>query len=160
MEININFEEVYRQYEPKVNAYIRNHVNSQEDAKDLCADVFLKLMQKLEELHEMPDAISSRIFLITKSRVIDYYRTKHYNEEIPETITDGIDIEEETINAETLERLADALEQLDERLRDIIVLHYYEEKKLTEIAEAMGMSYRNMNILHQKALAQLREKML
>lgn len=159
MEMNINFEAVYRQYEPKVNAYIRNRVNSSEDAKDLCADVFLKLMQKQEELCEMPDAISSRIFLITKSRVIDYYRTKHYSEEIPETITDGSDIEEETIHTETLERLADALEQLDERLRDIIVLHYYEGKKLTEIAEAMGMSYRNMNILHQKALAQLRQKL-
>ena len=58
-----------------------------------------------------------------------------------------------------LEFLADALEQLETRLRDIIVLHYYGEKKLTEIAEAMGMSYRNIKILHKKALESLKKLM-
>ena len=58
---------------------------------------------------------------------------------------------------ETLDRLADALEMLDERLRDIISLHYYGEKTLTEIASAMGMSYANIKVLHKKALGQLRK---
>lgn len=52
--------------------------------------------------------------------------------------------------------LADALEQLDVRLRDIILLHYYGEKSLKEIAAAMNMSYPNMKILHKKALNQLK----
>lgn len=153
----IDWAAVYKQYEPKVRAYIQSRVNDPEDRKDLCADVFLKVMQKQEELAKMPGAISSRIFLVTKSRVIDYYRTHRISGEIPEDIPDDTDIEQETIDAETLDELADALEQLDERLRDIISLHYYGGKTLTEIAVAMGMSYPNIKILHKKALNQLRK---
>ena len=153
----IDWEAVYKDYEPKVRAYIQNRVSDPEDAKDLCADVFLRVMQKRDELDEMPGAVSSRIFLITKSRVIDYYRTRRISCEIPEDMTDGTDIEQQFIDAETLEQLADALEQLDGRLRDIITLHYYGDKTLTEIAAAMGMSYRNITILHKKALGQLKK---
>ena len=130
----IDWETVYKEYEPKVRAYIYNRVNDPEDVNDLCSEVFLKLMQKKEELLEMPGAVSTRIFLITKSRVIDFYRTHKIKSEIPENMADGMDIEQQTIDKETLESLADALEQLETRLRDIIVLHYYGEKKLTEIA--------------------------
>lgn len=155
----IDWETVYKEYEPKVRAYIYNRVNDPEDVNDLCSDVFLKLMQKKDELMEMPGAVSTRIFLITKSRVIDFYRTHKVKYEIPEAMTDGMDLEQQTIDKETLESLADALEQLETRLRDIIVLHYYGEKKLTEIAEAMGMSYRNIKILHKKALENLKKLM-
>ena len=53
--------------------------------------------------------------------------------------------------------LADALEMLDIRLRDIIILHYYGGKSLKEIATAMNMSYPNIKILHKKALNQLKK---
>ncbi len=36
-------EQIYTDYKDKVFAYIRNHVNSPEDAEDLCADVFVKV---------------------------------------------------------------------------------------------------------------------
>ena len=75
-------------------------------------------------------------------------------------MADDTDIEGQTIDAETLDMLADALEQLDVRLRDIILLHYYGEKPLKEIAAAMGMSYPNMKILHKKALNQMKKKFL
>ena len=73
-------------------------------------------------------------------------------------MADDTDIEAQTIDAETLDILADALEQLDTRLRDIIILHYYGGKSLKEIAAAMGMSYPNMKILHKKALNRLKVK--
>ena len=56
--------------------------------------------------------------------------------------------------------LADALEELDSRLRDIILLHYYGEKTLKDIASAMNMSYPNVKILHKKALYELKNKIL
>ena len=89
-----------------------------------------------------------------------FYRKHRFTGEIPEDMAEGTDIEEQAINAETLDLLADALEQLDMRLRDIIILHYYGEKSLKEIATAMGMSYPNMKILHKKALNQLKKKFL
>lgn len=153
----IDWEAVYKEYEPKVRAYIRSRVGSPEDAEDICSEVFLNVIARKERFSGEPKAVSSWIYMITKHTVASFYRSRRVTEEIPETLADETDIEEETINAETLGELADALEQLDERLRDIIVLHYYGGKTLTEIAPAMGMSYPNIKILHKKALERLRK---
>lgn len=153
----IDWEAVYKRYEPKVRAYITSRVGNVEDIKDLCADVFCNVIKQRERFSGEEKAVSSFIFVITKRTVAKYYRTHRISTEIPEGMADETDIEQQTIDAETLDRLADALETLDERLRDIISLHYYGEKKLTEIAAAMGMSYPNVKILHKKALDQLKK---
>jgi len=152
----INWETIYKQYEPKVRAYIQSRVSNPEDVNDLCSDVFLNVISKKDQFSGEPKAISSWIFMITKHTVAGFYRSRRISEEIPVETADGTDIEEMSANSETLELLADALEKLDQKLRDIILLHYYGEKKLTEIAAAMGMSYSNIKVLHKKAIEQLR----
>lgn len=62
---------------------------------------------------------------------------------------------ERTFNAAALDSLADALEQLDMISRDVIILHYYADRSFNEIAEAMGMSYSDIELLNRDALEQL-----
>lgn len=61
------------------------------------------------------------------------------------------------LNEETLESLADALEQLDECERDIVIMHYYSGKTLKSIAEMMNKSYSYVKLLHSGALQKLRK---
>lgn len=153
----IDWETVYKDYEPKVRAYIQSRVGNSEDIKDLCSEVFLEIMRQKERFSGEPKALSSWIFVITKRTVAKFYRSYRPTDEIPEDMADDTDIEQQTVETETLDLLADALEQLEERLRDIILLHYYGDKTLSEIAAAMGMSYPNIKVLHKKALSQLRK---
>ena len=51
------------------------------------------------------------------------------------------------------------IEKLPPRERDLIVLHYYHNLQLKEIAQIMGMSYSNCKVIHSKALARLRQHM-
>lgn len=156
-EAGIDWEAVYREYEFKVRSYIRSRVGNPEDVNDLCSEVFFKVMRGKESFGGEPKALSSWIYMITKHEVAGYYRGRRDKLELSEELQDGTDIEGQTIDAETLDRLADALEKLDMRLRDIILLHYYGGKTLKEIAAGMNMSYPNMKILHKKALGQLRK---
>lgn len=155
----IDWATVYVDYAPKVRAYIRSRVGNPDDIKDLCSEVFLEITREREMFSGEGKALSSWIFVITKRKVAGFYRSYRQTDEIPEELADGSDIEQQAIDAESLERLADALDALDVRLRDIITLHYYGGKTLTEIAAAMGMSYRNITILHKKALNQLKKLM-
>lgn len=159
-EAAIDWEIVYKEYEIKVRSYIRSRVGSPEDVEDLCSEVFLNVIRAKDSFSGEPKAVSSWIYMITKRTMALFYRNSRQRFEIPEDLPDDTDIEQKTIDAETLDTLADALEQLDIRLRDIIILHYYGEKSLKEIATAMGMSYPNMKILHKKALNQLKKKFL
>lgn len=155
----IDWEAVYREYEHKVRMYIRSRVGSPEDVDDLCSEVFLNVIRNKDTFSGEPKAISSWIYVITKRTVAMFYRSHRINSEIPEDMADGTDVENEVISRETLEDLADALEKLDTKLRDIIVLHYYGGKSLKDMAVSMGMSYPNMKVLHKKALGQLRKFM-
>lgn len=150
--------EIYTQYSVKVRGYIYNKVNDSFLAEDLCADVFLKVFEKIDSFDETKASISTWIFTITRNTLIDYYRTRKVSNEIPEDLASEDSIEEEVCNNEMLSALAAALEKLEERERDIIILHYYQGETLKVVGEKLGISYAYVKILHNKALAELKKK--
>ncbi|MBO5621525.1 MAG: sigma-70 family RNA polymerase sigma factor [Butyrivibrio sp.] len=151
-------EEIYTQYKDKVFGYVKNHVNSVEDAEDLTSEIFIKIYSKIDSYDESKASLSTWIYSMTSNRVIDYYRTNHVYSEIPEDLSDEKStIEEDVLNKETLEQLAKALESLPEELTDIIVLRYYKGLTLQEVAVKMGLSYGVTKLRHREALGKLRE---
>ncbi len=151
-------EEIYLKYKDKVFGYVKNHVNSIEDAEDITSDIFIKIYSKLDTYDESKAALSTWIYSMTSNTVIDYYRTNHIHSEIPEDLTDErSSIEDEVLNKESLEALADALEQLPQELRDIIILRYYKGLSLQDIAGKMNLSYGVTKLRHREALGKLRD---
>lgn len=148
--------EIYEQYQNKVLRYLQSKVNDSYLAEDLCADVFLKIYEKLDTFDDAKASISTWIFTIARNTLTDYFRTRRVHEEVPEDLTEGGSIEDDLCNEEQLETLADALQSLDERQRDIIILHYYRRQTLTEIAQTIGISYAYVKVLHNKALSQMK----
>ena len=149
--------EVYTSYYKKVLGYINGKVCNLSLAEDLCSEVFLKIFDKLDTFDAEKSSLSTWIFTVTRNRLTDYYRTRRVFEEIPETLKDNSSVEEEICNQESLNELADALEKLDSRARDIIILRYYSGRTLKEIAKRFDISYAYVKILHKKALSQLQE---
>lgn len=151
-------EEIYTQYRDKVFGYVRNHVNSAEDAEDITSDIFVKIYSKLDTYDETKASLSTWIYSMTSNTVIDFYRTNHVHSEIPEDLSDeGSTIEDEVLNNESLELLADALSKLPQELMDIIVLRYYKGLTLQDIAVKMNLSYGVAKLRHREALGKLRE---
>lgn len=147
---------VYEDYHKKVFSYLRSHTNNADLAEDLCSDVFLKVYEKWDTFDETKASVSTWIFTITRNTLTDYFRTRKVQDEVPETLALDYSVEEEVENNEMLDVLADALKKLDERERDIIILHYYSGETLKEIAVKLGISYPYVKILHNKALGKMR----
>ncbi len=151
-------EEIYEKYKDKVLGYIRNHVNSPEDAEDLCSDVFVKIYSKIDTFDETKASLSTWIYAMTSNTVIDFYRTNHIHSEIPEDLAEDKSlIEDEVLNSESLEELANALRALPQEQMDIIVLRYYKGYTLQEVAEKMNLSYGVTKLRHREALGRLKE---
>ena len=148
------FETIYREYRPKVLDYIHSHVNDPQDAEDLCSEVFRKALEHLDL--KSGKGVSSYIYTITRNTVVDYYRTRRVHTPLPETLPAEDSMEETVMNGESLERLARALQSLPVRERDILVLHYYADKSLQEIANKMALPYSVTKRSHQSALNHLR----
>lgn len=149
--------ELYADFSEKVLRYVFGKVGDPDTAEDICADIFLKVYEKLDTYDETKAALSTWIFTIARNSVTDHFRTRRVNVELPEEMTEDFSVESEICNNETLETLASALEKLDERERDVIIMHYYAGRTLREIAETMRISYSYVKVLHHKALGALKK---
>ncbi len=78
---------------------------------------------------------------------------------MPDSLVESKGLDAGLLEEEQLEELADALAKLPERSRDIIILHYYGNMTLKEVAFKMGMSYANIKIVHKKAIQELKRLM-
>ena len=153
----VRFDQIYREYRPRVLDYIRSHVRDPEDAEDLCSEVFRKALEHLDPSAGM--AVSSYLYTITRNTVVDFYRTRREHAPLSEELSEEGGLEEDLLNGETLERLAAALRTLEPRERDIIVLHYSAGDSLREISRKMELPYGVVKRAHQSALSHLRERM-
>ena len=149
--------ELYEQYHGKILAYMRARLGVVPQAEDLCSEVFVKVCENIGSFDGNKASLSTWIYTIARNTLTDHYRTRRVWEEIPETLEDGSSVEEEICRAEDLEALADALEALDERGRDIVIGRYYEGRTLREIAERLDISYAYVKVLHNKALASMKK---
>lgn len=149
-------EEIYKEYHDKVLHLITGKINNLTEAEDLTSEVFIKVYGKLDTFDASKASISTWIYRIAQNTLIDYYRTRKVHSEIPEEISEDGHIDDELLNEETLDSLANALSKLSERDRGLIILHYYKGMTLKEAALKIGMSYSNAKIVHSKAISQLK----
>lgn len=159
MENEIN-EQIYREYYPKVFGYLRSRVERIQDAEDLAQTVFIKVYTKLDLFDSEKSSISTWIFNITRNTLIDHQRSMSLrnHDEIPETMADeSEDAIDNLITEESMERLADALEQLTDEERDLIIMHYYNNYTMLKIAEIMYRPYGQIKRLHVKAMQKLKK---
>ena len=154
-----DIEQIYTEYRDRVMGYIYARLRSRADAEDLCQDVFEKINMKLESFDSGKASISTWIYSITRNSVIDFYRRSHPHEEIDENMAQDGAVDDNLLNDEMLEELAEALEKLPAELREIVVLRYYDGIPLTEIAKKMGMSYGMVKLRHNSALELIRRSM-
>lgn len=152
-------ERIYADYHEKVMRYVRAKVANTSDIEDIISDVFLKVYGKLNLFDETKASLSTWIYHIAQNTVTDYYRKQRVFSDVPENLADSESIEDNLISEEMLEQLANGLEKLDERSKNLIVLHYYSGIKLKDFAEKSGISYVYAKVLHKKALEKL-EKFL
>lgn len=149
-------EQVYEEFHFKVLRYIQGQVNDYYLAEDLCSDVFVKVYEKLDTYNKSMASLSTWIFTITRNKLIDYYRTRKVTCEVPETLSIEEE-DEELFTPEQLSSLAKALSQLDSRKKDLIVMHYYHQISLKDVASKLNISYAYVKVLHKAALNDLKK---
>ena len=158
MSAAITPEKLYLDYRDKLAGYMRSHVRNEQDRQDLAQQVFLKVTAALDSYDPARAAPGTWIYTITRNVVTDYYRAGSrapvFAELDENAVSDAAD--DRLLTAETLDALADALERLPERERNIVIWRFYHGISPQEIAEKSGISYANVRYLQHKALEKLR----
>ncbi|MEG0855356.1 MAG: sigma-70 family RNA polymerase sigma factor [Terrisporobacter sp.] len=110
------------------------YVKNQDDALDIVHDAICKALSNINTLKDT-DSIKTWVFQIVSNSAIDYIRkNKKYvalSEDLQEDNTIGYDKYEDI-------DLQEALERLPEKYRIVVILRYFEDMKISEIAQVLN----------------------
>ena len=153
-------EKIYLAYKEKVFRYVKGKVANAADAEDVTSEIFQRVQTSLDSYDEEKATLSTWIYTITHNAVCNYYREASkralFLDEDVLCADDEDGVVGEIENEILKEELAAALETLTEREQDIIVLYYYHEIPLQDIAIKMGITYTNAKFIKHQAIGKLR----
>ena len=137
-------DELISHYLDEIFGYVFNRVANRETAKDVTQEIFISLLQSIDNYDESKSAFRTWIYSIASRRVADYYRTKeNYDDHLVEMsevdLRDGELIGSDVDNALELSEIRDFVDGLEEGRRDIFKLKVFEGCTFSEIASAMGI---------------------
>lgn len=160
------FRELVDLYSPRVISVIRGVVGSEEDARELAQDVFVKAYFSIKKFRG-DSAFSTWLFRIAYNISISHLRKKRFNFvnvetfKIPENYLQHDNEEEREFNEtryRMLEKIVDSLVPED---RFLLNLFYEQDKSIKDITIIMGLSESNVKVrLHRvkKRVSELAEK--
>lgn len=139
------FEELYHRYQPYVYNIVNGIVQNADDARDVTQDVFLHVYDSLSRFRG-GSAFSTWLYRVAVNAAITHVRKKKRHPQIPlEALREfraDIDAEPEqqATRAETQQAVQEMLAQLPEQQRAALILRYFQELSLEEMAEVMNCS--------------------
>ena len=158
------FADRYRQFFPRVFAYVYGRVHNSHLAEDLVADVFERAFLKAGSLRN-DEAFSTWLFTIARNVIISHSR-KHHRETVvdPDVMREiapsGASVENELLMREELDLVVTLLRGFPQREQDILALKFDAELSNTQIANIMELSEANVRVILFRTLRRLREQML
>lgn len=163
----IAFNIIVSRYEEQLLRYASRIVGGSDAAQDIVQNTFIKLFKKWTEELEPSPKLSGWLYRVAHNCAVDYIRketrrhTLHLKQAeeienfIPPNRGAGFRI------GEKAEQAAAALQILNSREQQLVILKIYEEKSYKEISEITGLTVTNIGyILHhamKKMAAELKK---
>ena len=154
------FKVLFAREAPRIMRMVRRHVDSDDLARDLVQQTFVQLHAARTDFRQ--DAkLRPWVTTIALNLVRQHYRRKKVRKEDPIHEAPSIRAEADTSapleRAERAAQLREAVGQLPESQREVVVLHWFEERSFAEVATLVGASEGAVRVRAHRAYNRLRE---
>ena len=135
-----------------------SQVGTTEDMEECVADVFIDLWEHPQKYDESRGSLKAWLSVIARNKAIDRYRQKTKIQTIPleETVLAQMGVEPEMENREGLQ---EALAELTEEEKEILLRRYVYQQKPKEMAVALGLSVKQIENRLYRIKAKMRKQM-
>jgi RNA polymerase sigma-70 factor (ECF subfamily) len=156
----IRFAELYEINFERVYAFIAWRVCDRDAAEDLTSEVFHKALANLRRFEWRGAPFASWLLKIAANAIADKAQRggKELAVDDPPEIAEDASVLTDLEEVERHARLFRLVEQLPEDQRRVIAMRFAEEKKIREIAEALGRTEGAVKQLQFRGLQSLREQ--
>ena len=139
---------LYLRYADNVYGYARSIVRNDHDAEDIVQQVFTRMLTAIQNYEERSVPFSAWLLRIAHNMAIDHIRRRSSVCEEPEVMAAPDTPAMETRHLR--EAIQDALAELPDPQREIVVLRHMAGLSPREIAERLGRSEDSVHGLHHR----------
>lgn len=135
------FERLVRENQNRIYAVCLNMLKNPHDAEDAAQDVFVKVFRSIRSF-KAESRLETWMTKIAVNTCLDIIRSRRETVDIDEQydLTDGRTPETELEQSDRRLALRQALSQLPEEIRSVVVLRFVEERSYEEIAEILNLN--------------------
>ncbi|WP_224825147.1 sigma-70 family RNA polymerase sigma factor [Cognatishimia sp. MH4019] len=155
------FAELFAHFAPRVKAFLMKSGANDALAEEIAQEVMATLWHKAHMFDPSRASVATWIFTIARNRKIDAFRKQRRPE--PEDLSWGPEAEPEQEDVLALQqetdKLAQALTELPQKQRDLIMRAYYGDLSHSEIADETGLPLGTIKSRIRLALERLRHAM-
>jgi len=161
--------DTFEQEKEKIFRFIRSRVATAEDAEDILQDVYMKAAEYMDATEPIHNLLGW-LYTAARNRITDWYRSRKRAEspvsQLGEDLsvedlieTSGIPAEDDFLKQEILEALMDAIEDLPEPQRAVVIAQAVEGKSFRELAEETGESINTLLARKRYAVQTLKKRL-
>ena len=133
-----NYEELYEQYATDVLRVCYFYLGDRQKAEDVCQDVFVRLMVNAPVLEDGRE--KAWLFKVALNRCRDLWRGSWTRRVVlGSPMFELIPAPDDTDRRDDEEALMTAVHHLPTAFREVILLHYYQNFGISEIAQITGL---------------------
>ncbi|MGC9049027.1 MAG: RNA polymerase sigma factor [Patescibacteria group bacterium] len=157
------FAKIYDFYLDKIYRFIYFRVSDENLARDFTSETFIKVLNYIKGGQEIEN-FQSFLYQTARNLIVDFYRQKR-QEELPidefieENIVEEKDLASEVADKFELEKIQNALKQIPDHYREVIVLRFIEDLPFKEIAKIIGLKEDHTRVLVHRGLKMLRQQL-
>jgi RNA polymerase sigma-70 factor, ECF subfamily len=156
------FAELYDRHVVRVYRHIYYLVGDAREAEDMTAQTFLKAWEAIGRYKERGAPIVAWLLRIAHNLTVSHLRSKRDHSELEDVHVDHkrSGNPEEVLEQSSDERtVREAVMQLREEQRQVIMLRFVEEMGYQEVAQVIGKSVPAVRVIQHRALGNLRKIM-
>lgn len=159
------FERQVREHQDQVYGFACSLLRNDVTAQDITQDVFIKLWEHREDVDY--DRALPWLMRVTRNACIDELRRQQTRQRTMTVDTDGLSRAESerplpdsnTETADFKEHLNNALDEIDEPYRSVVVLREIQDMKYQEIADTLDMPLNTVKVYIHRGRKKLRTQL-
>jgi RNA polymerase sigma factor (sigma-70 family) len=158
------FEAFIDHYYGPLSGYLERMLQDSGKAEDVVQETFIKLIRQIRE-NPAPENTRAWLYKVASNLCRDYWRSASYRSErtalpeVPERLDKRPSVAEIYERRETRKEIIQSLNQLTETQREIVILRFYQDLKLIEIAEVLNLPLGTVKSRLFHALKQLKKQL-
>lgn len=172
-DLDRHYELLLRKYGSTLYSYVYQHIRNAVEAEDIMQDTSLRIYTALrgysqEQLYTMRDRLRPWLYKVAKSAYLTYIdKHKRFMPLSLDTESEAFLDDESLIDnnlpehilerAETRNKLTALVAELPAKYREVIYLHYFDDFKLSEIADILQEPEGTIRQKKRRALALLQK---